>query len=164
MNWYVLHCLTGREDEVKSRIKSEDIGKVVVPKRLLRERRKGVWSDVERVVFPGYVFVQANMTPAAYYAMRSVPGVIRVLGASRPMPLEDAEVTLILKLTRDGDPLGLSEVFVEGGRVAVIAGPLKGLEGCIVKLDTRRFRARVNITVMGEPRVVELAVNVIKKT
>lgn len=163
MNWYVIHCLTGREEDVRSRVKGGDIGKVVVPIRLMRERRKGVWCNVERVVFPGYVFVQADMTPAAYYAMRNVPGVIRVLGTRRPMPLLEEEVTLILKLTMDGDPLGLSEVFVEGGRVTVISGPLKGLEGHIVKLDARRFRARVNINMMGEPRIVELAVDVIKK-
>ncbi|ACV64893.1 NusG antitermination factor [Desulfofarcimen acetoxidans DSM 771] len=164
MHWYVIHCLTGHEEDVRSRVKEKDIARAVVPRRLMVERRQGGWQYVERVVFPGYVFVQAHMTPAAYYAMRNLPGVIRVLGTSRPVPLMGNEVTLFLKLCRDGDPLGLSEVFVKGGSVKVISGPLMGLEGHIVKLDARRFRAKVNISLMGEPRIVELAVSVIKKT
>jgi len=163
MNWYVIHCLTGREEEVMSRVQGAGI-KAVVPRRLMKERRSGTWRNVERTVFPGYVFVQTRMTHADYYAIRYVPGVIRVLGNSRPQPLQEEEVTLILKLTMDEDPMGLSEVFVDGGKVTVISGPLKGLEGYIVKLDARRFRARVNITILGEPRIVELGVNVIQKT
>lgn len=163
MSWYVIHCLTGREEDVKSRVKSNDIANVVVPRRLMRERREGVWRDVERVVFPGYVFVKAEMTPEAYYAMRCVPGAIRVLGTHRPQPLLEDEVTLLLRLSQKGDPIGLSEVFVEGGKVTVVSGPLQGLEGHIVKLDARRFRAKVNVSIMGVPKLVELAANVIQK-
>jgi len=163
MNWYVVHCLTGKEEDVKGRVQDAGV-KAVVPRRILKERRGGMWRDVERTVFPGYVFVRSLMTIADYYAVRHVPGVIRILGNSRPEALAEEEITLILKLSMDGDPLGLSEVFVEGGKVAVVSGPLKGLEGRIIKLDARRFRARVNITMMGEPRIVELAVKEIQKT
>jgi len=165
MNWYVVHCLTGREEEVRSRIQDSGI-KAVVPRRLMKERCGGVWREVERVLFPGYVFILAGITPHEYYAVRYVPGAIRLLPGrhSRPLPLPEEEVTLILQLTMNGDTLGLSEVFVEGGRVTVVSGPLKGLEGHIVKLDARRFRARVNISIMGEPRIVDLAASVIEKS
>lgn len=164
MNWYVVHCFTGKEEEVRSKVKGDDITKAIVPRRIMKERRRGVWRMIERVVFPGYVFVEANMTAQAYYDIRSIPGVMRVLGSGRPLPLMEDEVTLLLKLACNGDPLGLSEVYVEGGKVTVTAGPLKGFEGHIVKLDARRFRARVNISILGRPRIVELAANVIEKS
>jgi len=163
MNWYVINCLTGREQEVKNHIQDAGI-KAIVPRRVMTEQRCGAWRNVERVVFPSYVFVRAEMTPTDYYTIRYVPGVIRILDNNRPKPLQEEEVTLILKLTMDGDPLGISEVFVEGGRVTVSDGPLKGLEGNIIKLDARRFRAKVNITILGEPRIVDLAVKFIQKT
>lgn len=171
MNWYVVHCLTGHEEDVRSKIKGDDIARavvpielVVVPRRIMRERRKSNWVDVERVLFPGYVFLQADMTPAAYYNIKSIAGVIRVLGTPRPVPLMEDEITLLLQLSVNGNPLGMSEALDEGGKVTVISGPLKGLEGNIIKLDKRRFRAKVNVAIMGEPRVVELAVSVIKKS
>jgi len=40
---------------------------------------------------------------------------------------------------------------------------LVGLEGQIVKVDARRFRVKVNIFLMNEPRLVELGLNVIEK-
>lgn len=163
MNWYVVHCHTGKEEEVGNKIKGKDIAQaVVVLERVMKERYKGKWVMAKRVVFPGYVFVQATMTPDAYYDMH-VPGVIRVLGKPRPMPLMDDEVTYLIRMGAIG-PIGMSEVLDEGGKITVISGPLKGLEGNIKTLDRRRFRARVNISIMGEPRVVELAVNVIKKS
>lgn len=164
-NWYVIHCFTGKEDEVRSKVKGTDIIKAIVPRRMMKERRKGVWRMIERVIFPGYVFVEAEMTPQAYYDIRCIPGVMRILGGTgRPQPLPEDEVSLLIKLAQDGEPLGLSEVFVEGEKVTVISGPLKGLEGKIVKLDARRFRAKVNISIIGQPRIVELAANVIEKS
>lgn len=161
--WYVIHCFTGKEDEVRRKVKGSDISMAIVPRRIMKERRRGVWSMIDRVVFPGYVFVKANMTSQAYYDMRCIPGVMRVLGIGRPQPLPEDEVTLLLKLSQDGKPLGLSEVFVEGEKVTVISGPLIGFEGHIVKLDARHFRARVNVSIFGEPRIVDLAANVIEK-
>jgi len=70
---------------------------------------------------------------------------------------------IVYRLSGDGDPLGISEVFYEGGKITIVSGPLQGLEGQIVKIDPRRFRAKVNITLMGEPRIVELGVDVINK-
>lgn len=164
MNCYAVQCLTGREKDVASRIQDAGI-KAIVPMRILSERRGGVWRRAQRVIFPGYVFVMVPppLNPADYYAIRRTCGVLRVLGIPRPMPLLEEEVTLILQMTMEGDPLGISDVFMIGGQVMVIEGPLKGLEGSVVKIFTRRRRARVKITLMGEPRTVELAINVIRK-
>lgn len=165
MNWYVAQVLTGKEEDVRQRLQEKDI-KTIVPRRLLLERRSGEWCRVERAVFPGYVFILTpNFDAEMYHRVKFVPGVIRILGdAQGPIPVQEEEVTLLLKMTRDGDPLGISEVFVEGTKVTVLSGPLKGYEGKIKKLDARRFRAKIDISFLGESKIVELAVNVIKKS
>lgn len=164
MNWYVAQVMTGKEDGIRERIQSQGI-KSIVPMKRMRELKQGRWHDVLRVIFPGYVFIMADMDAGTYYRVRPVPGVIKLLGDDKgPIPIRENEVNLILRLTQDGDPLGLSEVFVKGSKITVVSGPLQGLEGRIVKLDARRFRAKVDISFMGEPRSVELPVNVIKKS
>lgn len=163
MSWYVIHCHTGKEEAVRSRVKGADIARVMVPRRIMKERKQGKWCLKERVVFPGYVFVQANMTALAYYDIRCTPWVIRILGTSWPQPLEENEALLIVRLANDCEPLGPSSVIVVGDKINVIDGPLRGFEGYIVKLDARRCRAKVNINILGEPKIIELAADVIKK-
>lgn len=164
MNWYVAQVMTGKEEGIKDCICGKDI-KAIVPQKCMREQKHGKWREVVRVIFPGYVFLMVDLDAEAYYKIKAVPGVIKLLGDDRgAIPIREDEITLILRMTQNGDPLGLSEVFVEGGKVKVVSGPLEGFEGKILKLDARRFRAKVDISFMGEPRIVELPVNVIKKS
>jgi transcriptional antiterminator NusG len=163
MNWYVAHVLTGKEVEISRKINQLGI-KAITPKRIMREKANGKWKAISRLLFPSYIFFLTEMNVDRYYKLKNIPGIIRLLGDNFPQPIHDTEVNLLLRLTRDDDPLGISDVFVEGTKVIVNSGPLVGLEGNIVKIDLRRFRAKVNINLMGKPRIVELAVNVIKKS
>ena len=164
MNWYVAQVMTGKEESITNRIRELGI-KAIVPIRVMREMKNGTWRNIERVLFPSYVFVHTGMDVETYYKLKPIPGIIRFLGEeSGAVPIQEEEVNLLLHLTKDGDPLGLSEVFVADSKVTVVSGPLQGLEGKIIKIDARRFRAKVDISFMGEPRIVELAVNVIKKS
>jgi len=165
MNWYVIQVLTGKEEDIMNQIRSKGI-KAIVPTRIMKERKNGIWHSKKRVLMQGYVFLYTDMKDTAtYYLVKGVPGIIKILGDENgPVFIREEQTTLLLRLTQDGDPLGLSEIFIEGGKITVKSGPLLGLEGRIVKLDARRMRAKVNIELMGEPRVVELAVNVIEKS
>ncbi len=165
MNWYVAQVITGKEEMIRQRIEDQNI-KAIVPLRIMMERKKGTWCQVKRTAFPGYVFILSTIFNAnMYYTIKSLPGVIRLLGdAKGPAPVREEEITLLLKWARNGDPLGLSKVFIEGTKVTVVDGPLKGYEGKIKKLDARRFRAKVDINFFGDSKIVEFAVNVIKKS
>lgn len=162
-NWYVLHVLTGKELDVKK--SAEKLYKAIVPRRLLNEQKFGVWKAVERILIPGYVFVQTEMEAKDFYELTGIPGVINILeGASKyPEPIQEDEMKIIFSLTRDGDLVGISDIFQNGQDIKVIAGPLKGFEGNIIKVDRRRFRAKVRFTVAGNEKVIELAVNVLNK-
>jgi transcriptional antiterminator NusG len=164
MKWYVVQVVTGKERDIRDSILKQGI-KAIVPEKRMRERKQGKWHEAIKVIFPSYVFLVADMEACIYYKIKAVTGIIKVLkDDSGPVPIMDDEINLILRLTQDGTPLGLSEVFVEGSKITVTSGPLEGLEGKIIKLDARRFRAKVNVSFMGDIRVVELPVNVIKKS
>jgi transcriptional antiterminator NusG len=158
MNWYVVQVVTGKEDHIRTRIQGHGI-KAIVPKRCMRERKNGIWHNEERTLFPSYVFIYTFMDAAAFYTIKQVPGIIRFLGDDYgPQPIRQEDVNHLLRLSQDGDPLGISKVLVEGSSITVLSGPLQGLEGQIIKVDLRRYRAKVNISLMGEPRIVELGV------
>lgn len=163
--WYALHVRTGEELDVKKAIEKKVGCMALVPQRTLKERKKGFWHKVTRTVFPGYVFIKTDMEPKTYYKISRIPSLISILGKDREKfkGVEDIPEEEMQVVFRFAD-CSISDVYIEGEKVIVASGPLKGYEGQIVKIDKRRFRAKVNISLMGEPRLVELGINFITKS
>ena len=162
--WYVLHVITGEETKIRDKIKKDIVGvSALVPRKDMRERRNGEWERVTRVLFPGYVFIHLHLAVPNYYKIKSYPGVINILGHLCPEPVPDEEMLLIVQLSGEEDPLGISDVYFVDSQVVVKNGPLKGIQGKIVRVEPRRHRAKVEIMLMGEPRIVEMGINLIDK-
>jgi transcriptional antiterminator NusG len=159
--WYALFVATGEEERVKERVEYKLKGELraVVPRRKMRERKKGKWYEKIRTLFPGYVLLNGIMDNKKYSLIRNVPGVIRLLmDKNGPLEIEEFEIRIISRLTADSEIIGISGVCIEGGRVQVIDGPLLGLEGQILSIDKRKGRVKIVLNLMGEARPVELSV------
>jgi transcription termination/antitermination protein NusG len=121
---------------------------LVWPRRNLRIRRAGTWSDSLAPVFPGYLFVRAaRVDEALFAALRPAPGFLRFLPSNdRIQPLGPGDQQLLSHFLSFGEILDRSLVrFDEDRRIRVVSGPLKGLEGRIVRVDRRKQRARVRL-------------------
>lgn len=163
--WYVLFVATGEEDKVKERIyfRLKDEIKALVPKRRMRERKEGKWEEKIRILFPGYVLLNGQMSNKEYNLLRDIPGVIRLLKDSNgPQVVAEQEIGLICRLTSDNEIIEHSNIYVLGKEIVVKDGPLLGLEGYIQSIDKRKGRAKVVLNLMGEPRAVELSVTMLQ--
>jgi transcriptional antiterminator NusG len=159
--WYALFVATGEEERVRERVEYKLKGELraVVPRRKMRERKKGIWYEKIRTLFPGYVLLNGIMDNEKYALIRNVPGVIRLLmDKNGPLEIHEFEIRIISRLTADNEIIGISNVYFEGGRVRVIDGPLLGLEGQILSIDRRKGRVKLVLNLMGEARPVELSV------
>ncbi len=164
-NWYAVFVATGDEDNVKERInyKLKDHLRAVVPKRKMRERKKGIWEDKIRTLFPGYVLLKGDISSNTYYCLRSIPGVIRILtDINGPQQIHKQEIEIICRLTTYGETIGSSRVYTEGGKIIVMDGPLYGMEGYIQSIDKRKGRVKVSLNLMNEFRIVELCVSLVQ--
>ncbi|HHW00030.1 MAG TPA: antiterminator LoaP [Clostridiaceae bacterium] len=164
-NWYALFVKSGQENKVKERLeyKFEDKYRIIVPRRKLKERKGGVWSYVIRPLFPGYVLVNGEINIEDYYGFKNVPGLFKLLCSGRePARIEPYEMEVISRLISNSEIIGFSDVLVEDGKVIVVDGPLVSMEGRILRINQRKGRAQVMLNFMGEPRVVELGINVLQ--
>jgi transcriptional antiterminator NusG len=164
-NWYAAFSLTGEEDKVKERIRYrlDDKMRVLVPKRRLRERKGGIWYDTIRTLFPGYILLNGDISVEDYYALKDIPGMIRLLSVGgKPLRIESHEIEIVNRLICNGETIGYSEVLVENGQVIVVDGPLVSLEGYISSIDRRKGRARVMLNFFGEERVVDLGISLLQ--
>jgi len=163
--WHGFFVVTGEEEKAKERIRYrlEDDYKVVVPKRKLKIRKGGSWKIETRVLFPGYVLVNGNITTEIYYRLKNIPNVIRLLKTGDAVATIDRhEMAVLSKLICNGEEIGFSDVLVENGRVQVIDGPLFSLEGIILSIDRRKERAKVRIPFLGEDRIIDLGISMLK--
>lgn len=101
---------------------------------LFRARRR--WSDrvkeLEAPLFPGYVFGRFPFRERV--RVLNTPGVARIVGfAGRPAPVREQEIENIRISLRSKLPLGPWPFMKPGDRVCVAHGPLRGVEGRLVR-------------------------------
>lgn len=165
-NWHALFVETGEEDKVKERLLyrfRDNNLRIIVPKRKLRERKNGKWETRIRTLFPGYILLNGCVSLDEYHLFKGVPGLIKPLtDTSGLLCIEEHEISVISRLICNDEIIGPSSVFMEGGCVVVIDGPLLGMDGLIESIDRRKGRAKVRINFIGEPRLVELSISMVQ--
>jgi transcriptional antiterminator NusG len=161
MKYYVVQVETGNEHKfvrIASQRVSEDIRRVVWPRRRLNIRRGGRTREELAAIFPGYVFIETEELSAQdYWAIRRVPGFFRFLKSNHNVqPLTEQDQRLLVHFLSFGEVVDKSKVvFGENQRIEVLEGPLKGLEGRIVKVDKRKGRAKVKLDMYDESFLVD---------
>jgi transcriptional antiterminator NusG len=140
--------------------------RLIWPRRKLRIRRRGQWRDSLAPIFPSYIFIHADgVAPDLYRAMRSTPGFLRFLLANdNIVPLEQKDQDLLNHFLSFGEVVDKSMVtFDKDYRIRVISGPLKGLEGAIVKVDKRKKRAKVRLALYSDSFNVDFGFEVLEQ-
>ena len=163
-NWFVIHTYLGYEDRVKKnleqRIKSMDsedqVFQVVIPTEDEIEVKNGQRRTVTKKILPGYVLVQMQMTDQSWTVVRNTPGVTGfVSSGSKPVPLQEEEVTRILKqMTAEAPKAKVG--FRKGQSVRVIDGPFLDFMGVVDDINMGKGKVKVLLSLFGRETPVEL--------
>ena len=98
--WYVVRAVSGQEAKIKDYIMSEInrfsydhlVEDILVPTEKVIQIRNGKKISKERVYFPGYIMIKANLTGELPHIIKSVTNVIGFLGETKggdPVPLRE---------------------------------------------------------------------------
>jgi transcriptional antiterminator NusG len=163
--WHAVFVMTGDEDSVRQRIAyamREKAIEVVVPKRMIHERRNGQWHERIRPLFPGYILLKGHIDTELYYILKSIPGIVRILKDNQGLyKIQPEEIEVISRLMCNGELIGTSYAFQDGDSIIIKEGPLYGLEGLITAIDRRKGRAKVKLSILGDERTVDLSIKLI---
>lgn len=168
VNYYVVQVMTSEEDKFLGHINQrlpDGVLRILWPRRKLFIRRRGKRIPTLAPIFPGYLFVEAEtLSPESYWSLRKTPSFVRFLDSNQNVrPLSGADRELIVHFLRFGPVVETSRVhFDEDARIRVIEGPLKGLEGKIVKVDRRKGRAKVKLDLYNESFLVDFGFETIQ--
>ena len=102
---------------------------------LLKERRK--WSDrkkwVEFPLFSSYLFARIDIKDSIF--VLQTQGVNTIVKFGKQIAIVQNSVIKAIRLAMEGGyQLEPVEYFLEGNRVEVVAGPMKGIKGIVAKL------------------------------
>ena len=175
--WYVVRAVSGQENKIKvyieneiSRLGLEDfVDQVLVPTEKVIQIRKGKKIQKEKVYFPGYIMVQANLSGEIPHIIKSITNVIGFLGETKggdPVPLRQSEVNRMLgkvdELAIQADA-NVAIPFTKGETVKVIDGPFNGFDGTIEKINEEKRKLEVMVKIFGRKTPLELSYMQVEK-
>lgn len=170
--WYILNVMAGQEAKISAEIKSmiaqgvfsENVVDAVVPCQQVLKIKRGKRVQDSQKLFPGYVFVNANINSDAYSALNAIPKVLGFLGSkNKPEEVSQEKMESILSSAESQESGGSNAVFEVGETLNVIKGPFESFNGVVEEFDADKKKVKISILIFGRATSVELELNQVEK-
>jgi transcriptional antiterminator NusG len=174
--WYVVRAVSGQEQKIKGYIETEVnrlgfgdyLEEVLVPMEKVVQIRNGKKLSKEKVYFPGYIMIKANLAGEMVHIIRSITNVIGFLGEVKggdPVPLRKSEVNRMLgkvdELSETEDQVAIP--YTVGQTVKVVDGPFNGFNGSVEKVNEEKRKLEVMVKIFGRKTPLELSYMQVEK-
>jgi len=164
-NWYVVHTYSGFEEKVrlaieeKARLKNieEKIGRILIPSEKIVEIRGKKKKESDRKFYPGYILVEMELDDETWYLIKNTLRVTGFVGGTRPVPIPEEEVDVIIQQLEKGPAPVVKTRFERGENVRITDGPFTNFVGFIDDVDMDHGRMKVLVSIFGRQTPVELA-------
>lgn len=165
-SWYVLKVYAGKEQAVAIRLKeklegmhaagdSVQILETQVPLKKYKTIKNGKEKIVNKVVWPGYIFIRTFLDEEARSWVKSVRGVFDFVGGIDSSPVPNEEIVALNAPDKDDNAECMVSKFKEGDSVSISTGPLHNTPATFVEM-LPKGKARVKISIFGRSNLVDL--------
>ena len=179
--WYALKVQPEREDKIKNilddRIRRAGLTDVIRTLLVPKESRAGAAKKtrggdttkkrvVEVKTYPGYIFVEMDLTDEAWYLINDTNGISGFVSANprAPVPLPDDEIARILRTINESKESPKPKMdFAVGSTVRIKAGPFENFEGTVEVVDNEKWVLRLNVQIFGRSTPVEIGCDKVEK-
>ena len=119
---------------------------------------------VEKLFFPGYVWLEMVMTPEHWHFVRETPGALGFIGGKNPTAIPVAQASSILKRVQEGVNKPRPKILFEPGEVVrVIEGPFADFSGAVEDVNYEKNRLHVSVVIFGRSTPIELEFGQVEK-
>ena len=164
--WFIIHTYSGFENKVSESLKTradafgfaDKIGQILIPTEEVVELRNGKKVTSKRLVYPGYVMVEMEMSDQLWHEVKNTPRVTGFVGGGNsPVPLSADEVNQILYRQQSSAERPRPKMtFEKNDSVRIVEGPFANFSGKVDEVNQERGTLRVMVTIFGRATPVEL--------
>ena len=186
--WYVVRTAGGKEKKAKEYIEKEieahglqdHVSQVLIPTEKYYQIKNGKRVSAERVLFPGYIYIEAALTGEIEHIIKNITFVAGFLSENtetvEERRVEGGKVKMVKTVKRVPVPLRQSEIarilgaidtmadqdeetitpFSVGEPIKITDGPVNGFEGTVEKIMDDKRKLAVTVKIFGRKTLVEL--------
>lgn len=165
LRWYVVHTYSGHENKARlslhERVKQmgmdASFGQVLIPTENVLEMKGGQRRTTTRKFYPGYMFVQMELSEATYHLVKNTPKITGFLGGTNPTPVPEKDIAIINNQMSEGAVKPKPRIsFEQNENVRVIDGPFANFAGIVEEVKPEKQKVRVLVSIFGRATPVEL--------
>lgn len=173
--YFCINCVTGKEEDVRNRITKflslnipQDF-QVWFPLKENSEKRNKITETKNRPLFPGYLFVWWNGETEAqfpFFDIYLMTGVTRILKYNDGTHnLQGSDAVYARWIHSNNGLIKQSKVlYQEGQRLHILEGPLKGMDGNVIRVDKHHKRIKLCIDFAGRETEISFSVEFVEKS
>ncbi len=150
-DWWVLHTRSRNEKRVADALRQRGVSCYLPLRKTKHAYAKSV-ARFEVPLFPCYVFLHGD--PSACEAARRTNRVAHILPVQDQDQLTN-ELVQIDRALSSGSAISVFSHIQPGRRYRVAAGPLKDIEGVVIR-QGRRFQVCLDVTMLGQSAAIEV--------
>ena len=168
--WYVTQVMTGSEETTKKLCvacevcSEEDVFYFKVERQL---RLGGQIRTVLKIMFPGYLFWELSSEEEAVRLkqhLREIPRMTKLLQTGNELvPVSPEEEELLRNLGGEDHIIDMSKGIIDGDRVIVSQGPLRGYEYRIKKVNRHNRMAMLEVDLCHRMIKMPLGLDIVQK-
>lgn len=172
-NWYVFHVQTGKEqtacDLLNKLFDSEESSAFIPQVETIFKSSKLIRKEL-KPMFPGYIFTESILeekifVTQTYKYARFSKCIFNLLSNDTfsNIRLSEDEKNFLLGFCNDKYIVEESIGLIDGDKVYITSGPLKGRESIIRKIDRHKRRVEIELMYFGDIRRISVSLEIVAK-
>jgi transcription antitermination factor NusG len=160
--WYVLRVENGCDKAVDKALDDANVERWMASRRVVPPKHRGRNGKrpepFDAPALPGYLFVKVVSCPASWAGLKTLEGVVDVIGgADNPKPVKEQEIVK-LQAFIEKDPKAievLTNALKAGDKVSIDDGPFRSFEAIVLLLGEGE-RLKVEASLFGRAVAIDL--------
>lgn len=169
--WYIVRSQSNREKSVSEKILNESqkgdltgkVSQVIVPSENSYYMKNGKKVKREKIMFPGYIFVESSAPAELKEYLKGVNGASGFLTSrsGEIQALSEVEVKRMLGIQEEAKTKDIVNPFIVSEEVQIIDGPFATFKAIIEELNGEKVK--LSVSIFGRKTPIELNIYQIVK-
>lgn len=169
--WYIVRTMSNREKTVSEKIVTElekgdligKVSKVVVPTENTYYMKNGKKVKREKIMFPGYIFVESSAPAELKEFLKGVNGASGFLTSrsGEIQALTETEVNRMLGIQEEAKKKDIVNPFIISEEVKIIDGPFSSMKATIEEINGEKVK--LSVSIFGRKTPLDLSIYQISK-